>query len=309
MSEWIKAARLRTLPLSLSGIIVGSFIARWRMSEAEDKWNIEVFVLALLVTLLYQVLSNYANDYGDALKGTDSLRSSSAEARSVASGKISSKSMRMAIILVAVLSLIATLALLYVAFLQDGFYQGFTVLLVLGILSILAAVGYTLGRKPYGYMGLGDIMVFLFFGILSVCGSYYLFTREFHWDMLLPASAIGLFSAAVLNLNNMRDMESDRITGKKTLALRLGYRNAMIYQMVLLQLPHILLLVFLMLNGLHEKGQYYAFIVMVMLFPTAALRRRILQSKSREELDGFLKQIGIITFATSILLAAGLNMY
>ena len=309
MSEWIKAARLRTLPLSLSGIIVGSFIARWRMSEAEGKWNIEVFVLALLVTLLYQVLSNYANDYGDALKGTDSLRSSSAEARSVASGKISSKSMRMAIILVAVLSLIATLALLYVAFLQNGFYQGFTVLLVLGILSILAAVGYTLGRKPYGYMGLGDIMVFLFFGILSVCGSYYLFTREFHWDMLLPASAIGLFSAAVLNLNNMRDMESDRITGKKTLALRLGYRNAMIYQMVLLQLPHILLLVFLMLNGLHEKGQYYAFIVMVMLFPTAALRRRILQSKSREELDGFLKQIGIITFATSILLAAGLNMY
>ena len=309
MSEWIKAARLRTLPLSLSGIIVGSFIARWRMSEAEDKWNIEVFVLALLVTLLYQVLSNYANDYGDALKGTDSLRSSSAEARSVASGKISSKSMRMAIVLVAVLSLIATLALLYVAFLQDGFHKGFTVLLVLGILSILAAVGYTLGRKPYGYMGLGDIMVFLFFGILSVCGSYYLFTREFHWDMLLPASAIGLFSAAVLNLNNMRDMESDRITGKKTLALRLGYRNAMIYQMVLLQLPHILLLVFLMLNGLHEKGQYYAFIVMVMLFPTAALRRRILQSKSREELDGFLKQIGIITFATSILLAAGLNMY
>ena len=309
MSEWIKAARLRTLPLSLSGIIVGSFIARWRMSEAEGKWNIEVFVLALLVTLLYQVLSNYANDYGDALKGTDSLRSSSAEARSVASGKISSKSMRMAIILVAVLSLIATLALLYVAFLQDGFHKGFTVLLVLGILSILAAVGYTLGRKPYGYMGLGDIMVFLFFGILSVCGSYYLFTREFHWDMLLPASAIGLFSAAVLNLNNMRDMESDRITGKKTLALRLGYRNAMIYQMVLLQLPHILLLVFLMLNGLHEKGQYYAFIVMVMLFPTAALRRRILQSKSREELDGFLKQIGIITFATSILLAAGLNMY
>lgn len=309
MSEWIKAARLRTLPLSLSGIIVGSFIARWRMSEAEGKWNIEVFVLALLVTLLYQVLSNYANDYGDALKGTDSLRSSSAEARSVASGKIPSKSMRMAIVLVAVLSLIATLALLYVAFLQDGFYQGFTVLLVLGILSILAAVGYTLGRKPYGYMGLGDIMVFLFFGILSVCGSYYLFTREFHWDMLLPASAIGLFSAAVLNLNNMRDMESDRITGKKTLALRLGYRNAMIYQMVLLQLPHILLLVFLMLNGLHEKGQYYAFIVMVMLFPTAALRRRILQSKSREELDGFLKQIGIITFATSILLAAGLNMY
>ena len=309
MSEWIKAARLRTLPLSLSGIIVGSFIARWRMSEAEGKWNIEVFVLALLVTLLYQVLSNYANDYGDALKGTDSLRSSSAEARSVASGKIPSKGMRMAIVLVAVLSLIATLALLYVAFLQDGFYQGFTVLLVLGILSILAAVGYTLGRKPYGYMGLGDIMVFLFFGILSVCGSYYLFTREFHWDMLLPASAIGLFSAAVLNLNNMRDIESDRITGKKTLALRLGYRNAMIYQMVLLQLPHILLLVFLMLNGLHEKGQYYAFIVMVMLFPTAALRRRILQSKSREELDGFLKQIGIITFATSILLAAGLNMY
>ncbi len=308
MTDWIKAARLRTLPLSISGIITGSFIARWRILENGGTWDWTIFALAILVTLLYQILSNFANDYGDGIKGTDKNRAVEAEQRAVASGKISATQMRNAVILFAILSLVATVVLLYKAFFPD-FVKEFWVFVGLGVACILAAIGYTVGKKPYGYLGLGDIMVFIFFGLVSVGGSYFLFTKSFDWDILLPATAIGMMSAAVLNLNNMRDIESDRLSEKKTLALRFGYRNAMIYEMVLLQLPIILILVFLMMNGLHTQGKYYAFIVMIMLFPTAALRRRILQTKEPRELDPFLKQIGIITFMMAVLLAFGLNYF
>ena len=308
MLDWIKAARLRTLPLSMSGIIVGSFIARWRILENGGSWDWKIFALAILVTLLYQILSNFANDYGDGIKGTDQLRINEAEQRAVASGKISAAQMRNAVILFAILSLIATVALLYIAF-YPNFIKEFWIFVGLGVACILAAIGYTVGKKPYGYLGLGDLMVFFFFGLFYVGGSYFLFTKSFDWDILIPATAIGMMSTAVLNLNNMRDFESDQLSGKKTFAFRLGYRNAMIYEMVLLQLPIILFLVFLMMNGLHTKRKYYAFMVMIMLFPTAALRRRILQTKEPRELDPFLKQIGITTITMAILLAVGLNYF
>ncbi len=309
MTNWINAARLRTLPLSLSGIITGSFLAKWRLDEGGHNWDATVFVLAVVVTLLYQILSNYANDYGDGIKGTDQKRSHLAEQRTVASGKITAGQMKKAVALLAVLSLAATVALLYQAFFRHGFINEFYIFTGLGVLCILAAIGYTVGRKPYGYLGLGDIMVFIFFGLVSVGGSYFLFVREIHWDILLPAAAIGMMSTAVLNMNNMRDIENDRDSGKKTLALQLGYRNAMIYQMVLLQLPLIMILIFLLINKLHETGNYYAFIVMILLFPMAAIRRRMLQTKSPEELDSFLKQIGIMTFMMSVLLTIGLNYF
>lgn len=309
MTDWIKAARLRTLPLSMSGIIVGSFVAKWRLEKDGGVWDWTIFVLAILVTLLYQVLSNFANDYGDGIKGTDKLRINEAEQRAVASGRISAGQMKNAMILFAVLSLIATVALLYQAFFKYNLMNEFYTFVGLGVACILAAIGYTVGKKPYGYLGLGDLMVFIFFGLVSVCGSYFLFIKEFHWDILLLATAIGMMSTAVLNMNNMRDMESDRVSGKKTFALRLGYKYAMVYQMVLLQLPILLVLVFLMMNKLHETGNYYAFIVMIMLFPMAAMRRRILQTKHPKELDQFLKQIGIMTLAMSVLLAIGLNYF
>lgn len=307
MKDFIQAARLRTLPLSMSGIILGAFLARWRLVEEGQSWDWQVFALAMLVTLLYQVLSNFANDYGDGVKGTDQLRNQEAEQRAVASGKISAQQMKNAVWITAGLSLLATVLLLYKAFFPS-FIQEFWVFIGLGVACILAAIGYTMGKKPYGYLGLGDMMVFIFFGLVSVGGSYFLFTKEWHWDILLPASAIGMMSAAVLNLNNMRDIESDALSGKKTLALRLGFRNAMIYQMILLQLPLIFILIFLMMNNLHIQGKYYAFIVMVMLFPTAGLRRKILQTKEPRQLDPFLKQVGIITLVIAILLAAGVNM-
>ena len=309
MTDWIQAARLRTLPLSMSGIILGSFIARWRITENGGTWDWKIFALALVVTLLYQILSNFANDYGDGVKGTDKLRVNEAEQRAVASGRITANQMRNVVILFAVLSLIATIALLYLTFFKDNLMQEFYIFVGLGIASILAAIGYTVGKKPYGYLGLGDIFVFIFFGLVSVGGSYFLFTKTFSWDILLPATAVGMLSAAVLNLNNMRDIESDRASGKKTLALRLGFRNAMIYQIILLQLPLIIMLVFMMMNGLHTQGKYYAFMFFILMFPMTGLRRKIMQVKEPKELDPFLKQVGIITFMMAVLVAVGLNYF
>ncbi len=308
MIDWIKAARLRTLPLSISGIIMGSFIARWKLLQNGETWDITIFALALLVTLLYQVLSNYANDYGDGVKGTDKNRIGEAEQRAVASGKISASQMRNAVILFALLSLVATFYLLYKAFFPN-FINEFYTFIGLGVACILAAIGYTVGKKPYGYLGLGDIMVFIFFGLVSVCGSYFLFTKSFDWDILLPASAIGLLSAAVLNLNNMRDIENDEKSGKKTLALRLGFKNAMIYEMIILVLPPILVLMYMMINHLQEQGKYYAFIFFVTVFPLMSLRRKIMAVKEPKELDPFLKQVAMITFVMSILVAIGLNYF
>lgn len=308
MSDWIKAARLRTLPLSLSGIIMGSFIAKWRLWGEGGTWDWKIFVLALLVTLLYQVLSNYANDYGDGIKGTDAKRASEAEARAVASGKITAKQMRNAVILFSALSLIATVALLYLAFIPD-YMTEFYIFIGLGVASILAAIGYTVGKKPYGYMGLGDLFVFVFFGLVSVCGSYFLFTKTFSWDMLLPGTAVGMMSMAVLNLNNMRDIESDRLSGKNSFALRIGFKNAMIYEMVLLQFPLILILIFLALNGFLQSQNYYVFIVMILIIPFAKLRRKIMEVKEPRQLDPFLKQVGILTFMMAVMTAFGLNFF
>lgn len=308
ISNWIQAARLRTLPLSLSGIIMGSFIARWRLVKEGEIWDWSILVLALVVTLFYQILSNYANDYGDGVKGTDAQRISEAESRAVASGKITAQQMKTAVITMAILSLLATVLLLYIAFFPN-FMQEFWIFIGLGVACILAAIGYTVGKKPYGYLGLGDLMVFLFFGWVSVGGSYFLFTKMWSWDILLPATAVGMMSTAVLNLNNMRDIESDRASGKKTLALRLGFRNAMVYEVVLLMLPLILLLAFLGYNGFLETGKYYPFIVMVLLLPMTGLRRKIMKVFEPKELDPFLKQVGIMTLVMSLLLAAGLNLF
>ncbi|HIC8755451.1 1,4-dihydroxy-2-naphthoate octaprenyltransferase [Elizabethkingia anophelis] len=304
MIEWIKAARLRTLPLSLSGIILGSLIAKWKLNSVGESWDVWVFVLALVVTLLYQVLSNYANDYGDGVKGTDKKRAGEAEARAVASGKITAKQMRNAVILFSILSLAFTILLLYKAFFP-GHIQAFYVFIGLGAACIFAAIGYTVGKRPYGYMGLGDVFVFVFFGLVSVMGSYYLFTKTFDWQMILPATAVGLFSVAVLNLNNMRDIESDAESGKHTLALKMGFKKAMIYEIILLQLPLILILTYMMV---YEIRSYYAYIFIILFLPLMALRRRIMETKEPKNLDPYLKQVAIMCFAMSLLTGIGLNL-
>ncbi len=287
---------------------MGSFIARWRLYNEGGTWDWRIFALALVVTLLYQVLSNYANDYGDGIKGTDTKRATEAEVRAVASGRITARQMKNAVILFSVLSFVATVALLYLAFLPD-YMKEFYIFIGLGIACILAAIGYTVGKKPYGYMGLGDIFVFVFFGLVSVCGSYFLFTKSFSWDVLLPGAAIGMMSMAVLNLNNMRDIESDKLSGKNSFALRIGFKKAMIYEMVLLNLPLIFILMFLGVNGFFQTQNYYVFIVMILMLPLMRIRRNIMTVKNPRELDPFLKQVGMITLMIAVLTAAGLNLF
>jgi len=206
MKHWIQAARLRTLPLSISGILVGSAYAYY-----QHKFEWIIFVLALLTTLSFQILSNFANDYGDGIKGTDANRIG--EKRLVASGEITSAQMKKAIIINGIIAFILAVALIYVAFGQENFVYSLT-FLVLGIASIAAAIKYTVGNNAYGYSGFGDVLFFIFFGLVAVIGSNFLYSKSMDIKLFLPAIAIGMLSTAVLNLNNMRDIENDKVAGK-----------------------------------------------------------------------------------------------
>ncbi|WP_370277629.1 1,4-dihydroxy-2-naphthoate octaprenyltransferase [Flavobacterium sp. J27] len=232
MKHWIQAARLRTLPLSLSGIIVGSAYAYY-----QGYMNYSILILAFLTTLGLQILSNYANDYGDGVKGTDENRIG--EKRMVAAGIITAKQMKKAVITVAILTFIAALLLIYVAFGKENFVLSM-IFILLGIAAITAAIKYTIGSNAYGYNGLGDLFVFIFFGLVSVIGSNFLFTKIIDWQLFLPATAIGLLSVAVLNLNNMRDIENDKRAGKITLVVKMGFEKAKYYHYFLIILPMIL---------------------------------------------------------------------
>ena len=224
VKSYIKAARLRTLPLSVSGIIVGSFLGNQFSNSSILESSI--FWLAMVTTIGFQVLSNFANDYGDGIKGSDKNRTG--EARMVASGKISPKHMKNAMIITTIITIIVALMLIYVAFGKENF--GFSILFfLLGIASIAAAIKYTVGKSAYGYSGFGDLFVFLFFGLLSVIGSYFLYTKQLNFLIFLPATAIGFLSTAVLNLNNLRDFDQDKINQKNTLVVKLGITKAKKY--------------------------------------------------------------------------------
>lgn len=222
---WLHAIRLRTLPLALSSILMGSILAAFK-----DSYRLEVFILAAVTTIFLQILSNLANDYGDSIHGADN-QDREGPIRAVQSGIITLASMKKAMILFAFLSLVSGLSLLYIS-LDDWLL--FFIFLGLGILAILAAITYTSGTKPYGYAGLGDISVFIFFGLLGVSGTYFLHTLSFDWINLLPAISLGLFSAAVLNINNIRDIASDTKAGKKSIPVRIGRRAAHTYNWCLI---------------------------------------------------------------------------
>lgn len=296
MKNWIAAARLRTLPLSISGIILGSLIA-W----SEGHWNWLIFILAFLTTLFLQVLSNYANDYGDGVKGTDVERLG--EKRAVAAGLITAEQMKKAVILFSVLSALTAIALIWISF---GVEQLKFVLLflVLTVACVWAAIKYTVGKNAYGYAGLGDLFVFIFFGIISVWGSYTLYQHE-NLDFLIfiPASAIGLLSTAVLNLNNMRDIETDRKAHKNTLPLRMGFENAKIYQTILILLPFILAVIYLLAIG---KTEWYRFVFLILLIPAILFLKTLFQTTEAPKLDKELKKVALLTLAFALLLGLGL---
>ncbi|RWR03227.1 1,4-dihydroxy-2-naphthoate octaprenyltransferase [[Pantoea] beijingensis] len=222
---WLESLRLRTLPLAFASIINGSALAYWL-----GRIDLKVALLTLLTTSLLQILSNLANDYGDALKGSDTTERIG-PLRGMQKGAISIDQMRGALVLMVLLTLFSGIALIVLA--CDNL-QDVMVFIGLGALAIVAAIAYTVGKKPYGYRGLGDISVMIFFGLLGVSGSQYLQTHSFHNITLLPAMACGLLAAAVLNVNNMRDIDTDRQHGKYTLATRLGAINARRYHALLL---------------------------------------------------------------------------
>lgn len=287
IKHWIQAARLRTLPLSVSGIIVGSAYA---YHQGYSDWRI--VVLALFTTLGLQVLSNYANDYGDGVKGTDANRIG--EKRLVAAGVITAEQMKKAVIITAILTFIIALLLIYVAFGKENFALSL-IFILLGIGSIGAAIKYTVGKSAYGYSGFGDVFVFIFFGLVSVVGSNFLFTHFIDWKLFLPASAIGLLSVAVLNLNNMRDIENDKIAGKNTLVVKMGLEKAKKYQHFLIVIPFVLLFIFSI--GIN-KQIFFSFFVFIFFLKHL---EKVRKSKKYEDFDPELKKVALSTFALSIL--------
>ena len=296
IKTWLSAFRLRTLPLAFSCIIMGSGLA-----YAADQFNLTVFVLALITTLFLQILSNLANDYGDFIKGTDNDERVGPD-RTLQSGLITKVKMIKAMWVIALLCSIFGVWLISegtigLEFKKAGLFA------ILGLSAMGAAVKYTMGKNPYGYAGLGDIFVFLFFGWLGVLGSYFLHTHTFHWELLLPASSIGFFTTAVLNINNMRDHEADAKSGKNTLVVRIGIEKAKNYHRVLIFGGITLAFVFVI-----PSSQYfhYAFAVTIPLFVrfVQSIRKR----NDFENFDPFLKKQAIATFIFAILFVLGINM-
>ena len=287
MKHWIQAARLRTLPLSVSGIIVGSAYAYY---QGFSDWRI--VVLALLTTLGLQVLSNYANDYGDGVKGTDANRIG--EKRLVAAGVITAEQMKKAVIITAVLTFIIALLLIYVAFGKENFVLSL-IFILLGIGSIGAAIKYTVGKSAYGYSGFGDLFVFIFFGLVSVIGSNFLFTHFIDWKLFLPATSTGLLSVAVLNLNNMRDIENDKIAGKNTLVVKMGLKWAKKYHEIILAIGMLSFMVFLMLIKTSLLP------VLLINIPIIMNMNKVNKSEKYEDFDPELKKVALSTFALSLL--------
>ena len=292
MKHWVEAARVRTLPLSVSGIIVGSFYA---MSQGMFNWKIVVF--ALLTTLGLQILSNFANDYGDGVKGTDN-KDRVGPMRAIQSGVISPAAMKKAMVLTSAITLLFAVLLIYFAF-KDHYLLYSFIFFVLGILAIASAIRYTVGKGAYGYRGFGDVFVFIFFGLVSTFGVYFMFSKSIDWLLLLPAVAIGFLSVGVLNLNNMRDEASDRKSGKNTLVVKMGGAAAKKYHYFLVISAMILVLVFAFLNDFH----FDQYIFVVAYFPMISHLITVYRNQNPKFLDPELKKLAISTFLLAVLLA------
>lgn len=308
IKSFIKAARLRTLPLSISGIIVGSCIGNAYLNAISPSsihvsvFERPIFWLAILTTIGFQVLSNFANDYGDGIKGTDQDRTG--EARMVASGTISPKQMKNAMITTTIITLLIAFALIYVAFGKDNF--GYSVLfIVLGIASIAAAIKYTVGKSAYGYSGFGDVFVFVFFGLLSVVGSYFLFTKHMNAYVFLPAFSIGMLSTAVLNLNNMRDRKNDQKAGKNTIVVKIGAEFAKYYHYYLVLGSMLFTMAYTAMNYVEPKQ----FLFLIAYLPLGRHLWFVYKNEDESELDGQLKIVALSTFLFALLFGLAQRSY
>ncbi|MDC9722423.1 MAG: 1,4-dihydroxy-2-naphthoate polyprenyltransferase [Urechidicola sp.] len=292
--HYIQAARLRTLPLSVSGIIVGSFLA---VSDNHFDW--QICVLAIFTTLGLQVLSNFANDFGDGVKGTDN-KDRVGPQRALQSGVITPRQMKTAIIITSIVTLVIAMLLIYISFGKESFLYSL-LFFGLGIASVAAAIKYTVGKNAYGYSGLGDVFVFLFFGLLSVVGSYFLYTKQLNFTIFLPAASVGMLSAGVLNLNNMRDQLSDAKSGKNTLVVKIGEEFAKYYHYYLIIASFLCALLFVTIQ--HSSPMQFLF--MIAYIPIYKHLVVVLKNKNPQDLDPELKKLALSTFLFSILFGIG----
>lgn len=293
MNAWLSAIRLRTLPLALSSIGMGGFLA-----AAAGKFNFQIFFFCCLTTVFLQILSNLANDYGDSVHGADSNNRVGPQ-RAVQSGTISLANMKIAVFITSLFSFAAGFILLWLSL--DWTKKEFMAFLGLGILCIAAAIGYTVGKKPYGYAGLGDLSVLIFFGLVGVMGSYYLMTKSIEWSLSLPALSCGLFSVAVLNINNIRDIESDVAAGKYSVPVRIGKEKAVIYHSVLLFAALLSSSIYVVINY-HSAWQ----LLFLAIFPLLIKINSAVRIESSDKLDPWLKRMALTTLLFVILFGLGL---
>ena len=295
LKVWLQAARLRTLPLSLSGIIVGNGLA---FSNINFSWMI--FILSLLTTISFQVLSNLANDYGDGVKGTDN-DSRIGPPRVLQQGLLTRKELKQGIQVCVFISLILAASLIFLTFgISNQLYSLIFIGLALG--AVIAAIKYTVGSNAYGYRALGDLFVLTFFGGVSVLGSLFLQTKLFTVEQILPAISIGLLSVGVLNLNNMRDIKTDKESNKITMAVLLGARYAKAYHFFLL-LGAVLTAVLYVKTNLQPS-----YLFMIAVLPMMIHLRRVLGYDNPKEFDPELKRLALSTFLFSILFSIGQNI-
>ena len=287
MNRWIEAARPRTLPLAISSILLGNFLA-----YAAGKFSFLTASLAILTTLLLQILSNFANDLGDSKNGVDN-KNRKVALRAVQTGKISASEMKSAVILAASLSFISGISLLYFA-LQYAKPQTIITFVGLGLLAIIAAIAYTVGKRPYGYMGLGDISVFIFFGWVGTFGTYYLQTEVLNYYILIPASGCGFLSVAVLNLNNLRDLENDRKTGKLSIPVRIGKLYGFYYQKTIMLLGICTFIIYLMYQGKPIQLSQNI-IIMAGWYPLVQIIKQLNSKMTPAQIDPYLKKIALST--------------
>ena len=288
----VKAFRIRTLFLSLACISAGGLITLYYNS-----FNSGIFILTLVTTVFLQILSNLANDYGDAVKGTDNINRVG-PLRAVQSGEVSLQEMKILTIIFTILSFVSGLTLIFIS-IPDNMLLYTLLFVVVGIVAIWAAIKYTVGKKAYGYSGLGDLFVFLFFGIVGVTGSFFLQALEFNSEIFLISTAFGLLSVAVLNLNNMRDVVNDSACGKRTLPVRIGVDNAKYYHSILILFSWLCLLSFSLIHNANWSSYLY-----LILIPFFAIHIRVVFRRQGAALNPLLGQLSVLTFLLSVFFVA-----
>ncbi len=266
-----------------------------------DEFQLPILIGTLTTTLFLQVLSNLANDYGDFKNGIDN-ENRVGPMRSLQSGEITPNQMLMGMVICSLLALASGIWLLYEAS-KTAEIAIVIFFLIIGLLAIGAAIKYTVGKRPYGYNGLGDLAVFVFFGITGVLGTYFLHTNHLGWAELLPAISIGLLATGVLNLNNMRDIDNDRNSGKRTLVVIMGLKNAKIYHTALIIGAIVVIFAYTFFTY-HSAYQFLFLISLPMLLQNVMV---VIRSKRSSEFDAELKKLAIATLIFALTTGIGLN--